>query len=283
MMSLQKQSDLHESFMHHQDVPGSRSGSGSVSVSVEQEDVPLHEDCPEAADDTVSTASSGSVSRSDKEVLVALEFIVTHMAGTSELPSNYSETLLDLLVSRINNSTWNPDAPNHGSAARSVLCSKSKLDPLLLKAASVSNIPPETVKNAFGGDLRSTQEWCLWIDPGSVSYRLGSDHTPIVTLWEDPEITHKLIQKQQEALKLKYAAQHIEQTRLEEMYSNQNLSVSFSPPRHGSLTDFAPSYSAPRQNSHPNMSSKVKITMKRPSDQALWEKMSAGSSIFVSN
>ncbi|KAJ3135761.1 hypothetical protein HK101_004102 [Irineochytrium annulatum] len=57
------------------------------------------------------------------------------------------------------------------------MCVGGKIDSLIMAAAKHAKI--DNVASFFPQDL------VLWIDPNCVSYRTGSDHGHIMTLWED--------------------------------------------------------------------------------------------------
>ncbi|KAI8139412.1 hypothetical protein BJV82DRAFT_627174 [Fennellomyces sp. T-0311] len=83
---------------------------------------------------------------------------------------------------------WDPQHPSRGNGFRSISNLNGQLDPVLLKAAEKSSVSPGLIH------LNLPRDFVLWIDPFSVSYRVG-DHGNIMTLFEDRSrgrITFKL-------------------------------------------------------------------------------------------
>ncbi|KAI8855320.1 hypothetical protein BC829DRAFT_5115 [Chytridium lagenaria] len=65
-----------------------------------------------------------------------------------------------------------------GSAFRAIFCSGGKVDPVLSLAANHAGM-------GSADTFFAHHDLVLWIDPNCVSYRSGSDHGPIITVWED--------------------------------------------------------------------------------------------------
>ncbi|KAI9273073.1 hypothetical protein BDA99DRAFT_499949 [Phascolomyces articulosus] len=83
---------------------------------------------------------------------------------------------------------WDPQQPTRGNGFRSISNLNSQLDPVLLQAAVKSSVSPSLIY------MNLPRDFVLWIDPFSVSYRVG-DHGNIMTLFEDRSrgrITFKL-------------------------------------------------------------------------------------------
>ncbi|KAI7854043.1 hypothetical protein BDC45DRAFT_535919 [Circinella umbellata] len=83
---------------------------------------------------------------------------------------------------------WDSQHPSRGNGFRSISNFNSQLDPVLFQAARKSSISPNLIH------INLPRDFVLWIDPFSVSYRVG-DHGNIMTLFEDRSrgrITFKL-------------------------------------------------------------------------------------------
>ncbi|KAJ3075371.1 hypothetical protein HDU98_008325 [Podochytrium sp. JEL0797] len=131
------------------------------------------------------------------EVSAAVDFIGRHLSSPqSELTTAQSTALLasltTLLHTLISKTAWHPHAPHLGSARRCVMNTPKRMDKTFLRACTATSIPPALVHAVLPLDL------VLWIDPGSVSYRTGSDHSPIINIWEDPSVTQQRVLQQQQ-------------------------------------------------------------------------------------
>ncbi|KAI9021663.1 hypothetical protein CLU79DRAFT_752674 [Phycomyces nitens] len=73
---------------------------------------------------------------------------------------------------------WDPLQPYRGNGFRALTNFNGQLDPVLAMAANNASIPVAWV------DIHLPRDFVLWIDPFSVSYRVG-DHGNIMTLFED--------------------------------------------------------------------------------------------------
>ncbi|SAM09055.1 hypothetical protein [Absidia glauca] len=71
---------------------------------------------------------------------------------------------------------WDVDCPYRGNAYRAISIFNGQLDPLLALAAQEVSLPPTALL------IYLPQEFVLWIDPSSVSYRVG-DHGNIMDLY----------------------------------------------------------------------------------------------------
>ncbi|KAI9353305.1 hypothetical protein DFJ73DRAFT_597006, partial [Zopfochytrium polystomum] len=96
---------------------------------------------------------------------------------TSDQATTFHSALLSALQHKLGSTTFDPARPTKGSAYRSLLFVGGRVDPVVAAAAAEAGIA--NIESFFPVDL------VLWIDPFCVSYRTGSDHTPIVYLWED--------------------------------------------------------------------------------------------------
>ncbi|KAJ1547282.1 hypothetical protein HK405_006267 [Cladochytrium tenue] len=106
-----------------------------------------------------------------------LRHIPTPVPVPQEQVDRFHRTLQEQLRAKLQAGTWDPTAPARGSAYRSLLCVGGRVDSLIADAAAAAGIAD--VESFFPVDLT------LWIDPHCVSYRTGSDHTPVVHVWED--------------------------------------------------------------------------------------------------
>ena len=79
---------------------------------------------------------------------------------------------------------WNPQFPLKGSAYRAITCF-GKIDPLILSAGESSGLDVTAMKSLF------VEEFVIWVDPGNVSYRVGSYGNPI-TIWKQELRAHAI-------------------------------------------------------------------------------------------
>ncbi|KAI8070779.1 hypothetical protein BC940DRAFT_295539 [Gongronella butleri] len=91
--------------------------------------------------------------------------------------ASFKDKLAELLKARFTHH-WDPQQPFKGNAYRALSNFNQLLDPVLIQAAQKSNVPVQTLLTHLPKDF------VLWIDPFSVSYRVG-DHGNIMTLFED--------------------------------------------------------------------------------------------------
>ncbi|ORX97879.1 hypothetical protein K493DRAFT_313889 [Basidiobolus meristosporus CBS 931.73] len=75
-------------------------------------------------------------------------------------------------------SHWDVDQPFIGNAYRAICNFAGRMDPLLYTAAIHAHVEPSAIEQFLPKDL------VLWVDPFSVSYRVG-DHGLVRTLYED--------------------------------------------------------------------------------------------------
>ena len=87
---------------------------------------------------------------------------------TQERLETFRAVLKELIVDKFTNH-WYPEKPMRGNGFRCVNIDKDTkvVDPMLTKAAEVSNLSKDVFLSAFRFGL------ALWIDPGDVSYRTG--------------------------------------------------------------------------------------------------------------
>ncbi|KAL7668362.1 hypothetical protein ACOME3_009064 [Neoechinorhynchus agilis] len=109
------------------------------------------------------------------EINAALNFLSHYFY--SKLPRRRVNVFLDhveeILVERYR-SHWYPEKPSKGSAYRCIKLNSHKSDPLLTEAASKAEFDPGEIFSCLPEDLT------IWIDPGEVSYRIGTRGQPIV-------------------------------------------------------------------------------------------------------
>ncbi|KAI9340592.1 hypothetical protein BDR26DRAFT_354091 [Obelidium mucronatum] len=96
-------------------------------------------------------------------------------------------------------------APHRGSARRCLMNGSKTMDKTFLKAAAQNSIPASLIHPLLPLDL------VLWIDPGSVAYRTGSDHSPILTIWEDQSVIQQRLLQQQH-IKMKWSQGQLSQS-----------------------------------------------------------------------
>ena len=118
------------------------------------------------------------------EINCACEFLCTNIRSTSgtmlthEKLGTFRTVLKELFVDKFTNH-WYPDKPMKGNGFRCVNIDKDThvVDPMLIKAAEVSDIPQDVFLSAFRFGL------ALWVDPGDVSYRTGHSSN-VVSLYK---------------------------------------------------------------------------------------------------
>ncbi|KAI8608134.1 BTG family-domain-containing protein [Chytriomyces sp. MP71] len=144
-----------------------------------------------------SGSGSGSEANGSFETQCATDFVARYLSVpssplTDSQTKNFLAALNSLILETICQSAWFPNAPHLGNARRCILNTSKRLDKTLTRAADASSIPSLLIMQLLPSEL------ALWIDPGSVSYRAGSDHSPIVSIWEDPALTQiRILQQQQ--------------------------------------------------------------------------------------
>ncbi|ORY94777.1 hypothetical protein BCR43DRAFT_416205, partial [Syncephalastrum racemosum] len=91
--------------------------------------------------------------------------------------SSFKDDLSSELRERFENH-WHAHEPMRGSGYRSISNFNGALDPILTKVACRCKVDPSLIHDNLPRDF------ILWIDPYSVSYRVG-DRSNIMTLFED--------------------------------------------------------------------------------------------------
>lgn len=100
------------------------------------------------------------------ETQIAARFIASFTK--SQLDRIALQDCLEQLLNEhiLGNGAWHPQSPLRGSAFRCLSKYEFRLCPLLMNASKLTSISFESIPNDF----------TLWIDPGSVSYRVGSGY-----------------------------------------------------------------------------------------------------------
>ncbi|KAI7876222.1 BTG-domain-containing protein [Lichtheimia hyalospora FSU 10163] len=113
------------------------------------------------------------------EITQAADFLgrLLHSKLDQSMLQAFKEQLADLLKQRFVDH-WDPQQPYRGNAFRAISNFNGQLDPVLVMAAEKAMIPPASIH------AHLPRDFVLWIDPFSVSYRVG-DHGNIMTLFED--------------------------------------------------------------------------------------------------
>ncbi|ORX55005.1 BTG-domain-containing protein [Hesseltinella vesiculosa] len=95
----------------------------------------------------------------------------------------FKNNLSTLLSDRFTNH-WDVNEPCRGNAYRAISNFNGQLDPLLILAAQSSSIAPQIILAYL------PQDFVLWIDPFTVSYRIG-DHSNILNLYKNGKSMNK--------------------------------------------------------------------------------------------
>ncbi|KAI9244450.1 hypothetical protein BY458DRAFT_529653 [Sporodiniella umbellata] len=113
------------------------------------------------------------------EIAQAVEFLGRLLQSKVEQDTInvFKEKLSELLKIRFQDH-WDPQQPYKGNGYRAISNFNGQLDPILSLASNQISIQPSTIH------AHLPREFVLWIDPFSVSYRVG-DHGNIMTLFED--------------------------------------------------------------------------------------------------
>jgi len=98
------------------------------------------------------------------EVSIAVEFLCKYLEGLEDAQRDLFKTTVTLQLLAKYEKHWFAEQPDRGSAYRCLHTVSGKLDPLLHRAA-------QTCKVSLNSKL--PENFCLWIDPGQVSCRLG--------------------------------------------------------------------------------------------------------------
>ncbi|ORZ22006.1 hypothetical protein BCR42DRAFT_405307 [Absidia repens] len=123
------------------------------------------------------------------EIAQAVEFLgrLLHTKIEQDSLTDFKEKLAELLKAKFADH-WDTQQPFKGNGFRALTNFNGQLDTIIVKAANNSSISTTALLTHLPRDF------VLWIDPYSVSYRVG-DHGNIMTLFEDRSrgrITFKL-------------------------------------------------------------------------------------------
>ncbi|KAI8336284.1 hypothetical protein BC941DRAFT_428814 [Chlamydoabsidia padenii] len=112
-----------------------------------------------------------------QEITEAINFVGRLLQSKLDpsLITLFKDKLYGLLSERFAHH-WDIDCPYRGNGYRAISIFNGQLDPLLAQAAQQVSISPSTLL------IHLPQEFVLWIDPSSVSYRVG-DHGNIMDLY----------------------------------------------------------------------------------------------------
>ncbi|KAI8973616.1 hypothetical protein BDF20DRAFT_915032 [Mycotypha africana] len=113
------------------------------------------------------------------EIAQAVEFLgrLLNTKLEQDAIARFKDKLSELLKIRFEDH-WDPQQPYRGNGYRALSNFNGLLDPVVTSAALQANVDPNTIQTHLPRDF------VLWIDPYSVSYRVG-DHGNIMTLFED--------------------------------------------------------------------------------------------------
>ncbi|GAA5809543.1 hypothetical protein MFLAVUS_002953 [Mucor flavus] len=113
------------------------------------------------------------------EIAQAVEFLGRLLQSKVDLNviSTFKERLGELLKQRFTDH-WDSQQPFRGNGYRAISNFNGELDPIILTACNKSACSSKLIRTHLPRDF------VLWIDPYSVSYRVG-DHGNIMTLYED--------------------------------------------------------------------------------------------------
>ncbi|KAG0354249.1 hypothetical protein BC939DRAFT_446051 [Gamsiella multidivaricata] len=114
------------------------------------------------------------------EISCATDFLCRYVASSSSCTPQIVEAFKRQVVALMQEKYtdhWDPQRPHYGNGYRAITSFGGKVDPLLCEAAKKSDLPLETLAGYIPKDL------VLWIEPFSVSFRLG-DHGTINTIYD---------------------------------------------------------------------------------------------------
>ncbi|KAI9259612.1 hypothetical protein BDA99DRAFT_547509 [Phascolomyces articulosus] len=168
------------------------------------------------------------------EIAQATDFLgrLLHSKLDQAMLQSLKDELAELLKQRFVNH-WDPQQPYRGNGFRAISNFNGQLDPVLVKAAINASIPPTFIHTHLPRDF------VLWIDPGSVSYRVG-DHGNIMTLFEDRSRGRITFKMDSQTISKSNALAYIQQPRI-------STPVRISPPN--SPESIKPSSQSPSQSS----------------------------------
>ncbi|KAI8891368.1 BTG-domain-containing protein [Backusella circina FSU 941] len=113
------------------------------------------------------------------EIAQAVEFLgrLLNSKVDSDTISTFKERLSDLLKKRFTDH-WDAQQPYRGNAYRAISNFNGQLDPIIEQACDKAACSSKVIH------AHLPRDFVLWVDPFSVSYRVG-DHGNIMTLYED--------------------------------------------------------------------------------------------------
>lgn len=113
------------------------------------------------------------------EIAQAVEFLGRLLQSKidQDTITQFKDKLTDLLKARFEEH-WDPQQPYRGNGYRALSNFNGQLDPILTQASFKASVEPTVIH------AHLPRDFVLWIDPFSVSYRVG-DHGNIMTLFED--------------------------------------------------------------------------------------------------
>ncbi|KAI9005994.1 hypothetical protein BC832DRAFT_526035, partial [Gaertneriomyces semiglobifer] len=113
------------------------------------------------------------------EISAASTFLSTHLSASvpPDQRSAFQASLQRQMTLKFD-AHWNPTLPLAGNAYRAINISGGKPDPVLMNAADECGLGIDVLMSSF------PEEYVLWVDPFSVTYRVG-DHGYPTVIWED--------------------------------------------------------------------------------------------------
>lgn len=113
------------------------------------------------------------------EITAATTFIALHLQKT--VPESTRTVFREALATKLTHkfsSHWDPKLPLKGNAFRSLSFHRGRIDSVILEVSSACGLDVSHLEAAF------PDNFVIWIDPFSVSYRTG-EHGVLVVIWED--------------------------------------------------------------------------------------------------
>ncbi|KNC97287.1 uncharacterized protein SPPG_07216 [Spizellomyces punctatus DAOM BR117] len=117
------------------------------------------------------------------ELSAASTFLASHLPSST--PAATRARFQSVLSSRMQSKFsqhWDPSHPLRGNGFRAISILGGRVDALIVDAAEDAGVQQHSLDKAF------PDEFVLWTDPGSVSYRVGERAYP-VTVWEDKGVS----------------------------------------------------------------------------------------------